>query len=121
MSREEFVPLVDALEIDASFSPRLITAEAILKFVHTDALRQIHFMRSGFEAMELEVEPGSSIVGKEIGHTGGLLRGCRVGAILRHDDVLIPQHGTEIMAGDRMLMLGVDGALSEVEPAFSPR
>ncbi len=121
VSREEFVPLVDALEIDASFSPRLITAEAILKFVHTDALRQIHFMRSGFEAMELEVEPGSSIVGKEIGHTGGLLRGCRVGAILRDDDVLIPQHGTEIMAGDRMLMLGVDGALSEVEPAFSPR
>ncbi len=121
VSREEYVPLVDALGLDSSFSPRLITAEAILKFVHTEALRQIHFMRSGFEAMELEAEPGSPIVGKEIGNTGGLLKGCRVGAILRDEDVVIPQEGTEILTGDRMLMLGVNGALSDVEQYFSPR
>ena len=121
VSREEYVPLVDALGIDSSFSPRLITAEAILKFVHTEALRQIHFMSSGFEAMELGVEPGSPISGKEIGHTGGLLRGCRVGAIVRDDDVVITREGMEILTGDRLLMLGVNGVLSDVEQAFSPR
>jgi trk system potassium uptake protein TrkA len=120
VSREEYVPLVDALGIDSSFSPRLITAEAILKFVHTEALRQIHFMRSGFEAIALGVEPSSPIAGKKIGHTGGLLKGCRVGAILRDEDVVIPRDGTEVLAGDRMLMLSVNGALSDVEPAFSP-
>ena len=62
VSREEFVPRVDALGIDSSFSPRLITAEAILKFVHTEALLQIHFMRSGFEALELAGEPSSPLV-----------------------------------------------------------
>ena len=121
VSREEFVPLVDALGIDSSFSPRLITAEAILKFVHTESLLQIHFMRSGFEALELVVEASSPISGKQIGKTGGLLSGCRVGAILRADEVVIPHQGTEVMAGDRLLMLGVNGALSEVEPAFAPR
>ncbi len=119
VSREEFVPLVDALDIDAAFSPRLITAEAILRFVHTRALRAMHFLRSGFEALELEVEEGASIVGREIGRTGGVLRGCRVGAVLRDGEVLIPQVGTELRAGDRVLMLGVDGTLAGVEPAFA--
>ena len=121
VSREEFVPLVDALSIDAAFSPRLITAEAILRFVHTRALRAMHFLRSGFEALELEVEEGALIVGRQLGRTGGMLSGCRVGAILRGNEVLIPHVGTEINAGDRVLMLGVNGTLSGVEPVFTER
>lgn len=119
VSREEFVPLVDALDLDAAFSPRLITAEAILRFVHTRALRAMHLLRSGFEALELEVEAGSRIAGRELGRTGGLLRGCRVGAILRDEQVLIPDVGSEIKAGDRVLMLGVEGTLRDVEPTFT--
>jgi trk system potassium uptake protein TrkA len=121
VSREEFTPLVDALEIDASFSPRLITAEAILRFVHTHTVRAIHLLRSGFEALELEAQPGAPIVGKAVGHTGGLLRGCRVGAILRDGEALVPPQEREIRAGDRLLMLGVVGALTGVEPAFDSR
>ncbi len=121
VSREEFVPLVDALEIDAAFSPRLIAAEAILRFVHTRALRAMHFLRTGFEALELEVEEGSLIVGRQIGRTGGVLHGCRIGAILRDSEVLIPRVGTEINAGDRVLMLGVDGTLADLEPVFTAR
>jgi trk system potassium uptake protein len=119
VSREEFVPLVDALNIDAGFSPRLITAEAILRFVHTRALRAMHLLRSGFEALELEVEVGAAIEGKSLGATRGMLRGCRVGAILRGETVLIPERGAEIAAGDRVLMLGMTGALADVERAFT--
>ena len=119
VSREEFTPLVDALAIDASFSPRLITAEAILRFVHTRTVRAIHLLRTGFEVIELEAEDGAKIVGKGIGETHGMLRGCRVGAILRGTEALIPHKGMEIRAGDRLLMLGVAGALSGVEPVFA--
>jgi len=119
VSREEFTPLVDALAIDASYSPRLITAEAILRFVHTRTVRAIHLLRTGFEVIELEAEQGAKIVGKGIGETHGLLKGCRVGAILRGEEALIPRKGMEILAGDRVLMLGVAGALSGVEPAFA--
>lgn len=119
VSREEFTPLVDALAIDASFSPRLITAEAILRFVHTHTVRAIHLLRTGFEVIELEAEAGAAIVGKGIGETHGMLKGCRVGAILRGEEAVIPQKGTEIRAGDRVLMLGVAGALAGVEPVFA--
>ena len=119
VSREEFTPLVDALEIDASFSPRLITAEAILRFVHTRTVRAIHLLRSGFEVLEIEAETGAPIVGKAVGETHGLLRGWRVGAILRGEDPLVPPRGIEIQAGDRVLMLGAVGALGDVESAFA--
>jgi trk system potassium uptake protein len=121
VSREEFTPLVDALAIDAAYSPRLIAAEAILRFVHTQTVRAIHLLRTGFEAIELEAEEGAKIVGKGIGDTHGMLRGCRVGAILRDQDAIIPQKGTQIQAGDRLLMLGVAGALTGVEPFFARR
>jgi len=119
VSREEFTPLIAALSIDASFSPRLITAEAILRFVHTATVREIHLLRSGFEVIEIEAEEGAKIVGKGIGETQGMLRGCRVGAILRGTEAMIPQKGTKILAGDRVLMLGVAGALAGVEPFFT--
>ena len=34
---------------------------------------------------------------------------------------MVPERGTRIEAGDRVLMLGVRGALAEVEPVFSER
>ena len=119
VSREEFTPLVDALGVDAAFSPRLITAEAILRFVHTRSVKAIHLTRTGFEAMELEVRPGARIVGMAIGETHGRLKHCRVGAILHEDGVSIPQRGHLISAGDRLLMLGPVGTITDVEPAFS--
>ena len=119
VSREEFTPLVDALGIDAAFSPRLIAAEAILKFVHTTSVKGIHLHRTGFEAMELEVRPGAQLVGMAIGETHGILRHCRVGAILSEGEVSIPARGSQISVGDRLLMLGPLGTMSEVEQAFA--
>jgi trk system potassium uptake protein TrkA len=119
VSREEFTPLVDALAIDAAFSPRLIAAEAILKFVHTTSVKGIHLHRTGFEAIEMEVRPGARIVGMAIGETHGLLRHCRVGAILSEGEVSIPSRGSQIGVGDRLLMLGPFGTMNEVEQAFA--
>ena len=118
ISREEFSPLVDALGLDASFSPRLITAEAILRFVHTKSVKALHFFRTGFEAMEMEVEPGAEIIGMAIGETHGILSHCRVGALLHDDTVEIPKRGTEINEGDRLLVLGEQGTLRGIESAF---
>ncbi|MFM8518989.1 MAG: Trk system potassium transporter TrkA [Solirubrobacterales bacterium] len=118
ISREEFAPLVDALGLDASFSPRLITAEAILRFVHTKSVKEIHLFRTGFEAMEMEVEPGAEIIGMAVGETHGILKHCRVGALLHDDTIEIPKRGTEIAEGDRLLVLGEQGTLRGIETSF---
>jgi trk system potassium uptake protein len=119
VSREEFTPLVDAIGLDAAFSPRLIAAEQILRFVHTRSVKAMHLTRTGFEALELEVHSRAPIVGKGIGETGGLLQHCRVGAILHEEGVSIPQKGTPISVGDRLLLLGPVGTVSAVEEVFA--
>jgi|688.fasta_scaffold15231_12 trk system potassium uptake protein TrkA len=119
ISREEFSPLVDALGLDAAFSPRLITAEAILRFVHTTNVKSIHLFRTGFEAMEIEAGAGAGIVGMAIGETHGVLHHCRVGAVLHDHEVVIPHRGMKIEDGDRLLVLGQQGTLKEIEPSFA--
>jgi trk system potassium uptake protein TrkA len=119
ISKEEYTPLIDALGIDAAFSPRLIAAEEILRFVHTKNVKSIHLLRTGFEAMEMEVSPNAPLVGMAIGETHGMLKHCRVGAILHEGECAIPQRGTTISAGDRLLMLGPLGSVTEVEPSFA--
>lgn len=119
VSREEFTPLVDALEIDGAYSPRLIAAEAILRFVHTRTVRAIHLLRSGFEALEFEVQADAPIAGRSIGETHGMLKGTRIGIILRGEQTLMPEKGMEILPGDRVLLLGVSGALAGLEPKFA--
>jgi trk system potassium uptake protein TrkA len=118
VSSEEFVPLVDALGVDAAFSLRLTTAEAILRFVRADVVRALHLTLSGAEVLDLEADPGAPIVGAPAASVDRLA-GCEIGAILRGDDVVIPENGEErIEAGDRVLLFRLRGAAPDVEQAF---
>jgi trk system potassium uptake protein TrkA len=119
VSREEFVPLVDALGIDGAFSLRLTTAEAILRFVRGESVRAMHILLGGSEALELAAEAGSPIDGSSIA-AEGLLEACEVGGIVRDGNVVIPREGDgeTIRAGDRVLLFRLEGAAREVARAF---
>lgn len=117
VSREEYVPLVDALGIDAAFSLRLTTAEAILRFVRASSVRAMHLMLTGSEVLDLHADPDSPIVGCHT-DSDGLLAGCEVGAILRDERVVIPDESTHVEAGDRVLVFRLAGAPGEVADAF---
>ena len=118
VSRDEYVPLVDALPIDGAFSLRLTTAEAILRQVHSDSVRAMHIMLTGAEVLDLHAEPGAEICGQPITEAGPL-EGCEVGAIVREDQVVIPADGERILAGDRVLLFRLHGVAEHVERAFN--
>lgn len=117
ISREEFVPLVSALGIDAAFSPRVITAEAILEYVRGGNVRALHLTLEGFEVSELEAETGSRIVGQQ---TNGdtLPSGCNIGPLLREGSIVMPDQAGRILAGDRVLVFGVLGASTRAGELF---
>jgi len=117
VTREQYVPLVDALGVDGAFSLRLTTAEAILRFVRVDTVRAMHLTISGAEVLDLNADPGSAIVGARA-EPAGRLSGCEVGAILRDGRVLIPAAGERIQAGDRVLLFRRRGTAARVEHAF---
>lgn len=117
VSREEFVPLVGALGIDGAFSPRLITASAILRFLRRGHVMSMHLIEGGSEMLELQADERSPIVGQQI-KEAGLPEDCMVGTILRAGHVLVPRGEERIQVGDRVLLFAQKGALAEVERAF---
>lgn len=117
VSREEFFPLVSALKIDAAFSPRLITASEILRFVRSGRMKSLHLLLGGAEVMELQAEEDSPIAGRKVSDTG-LPKSCAIGVIGRGDRVLFPLGHERIQAGDRVLIFAVTNVTGEVERAF---
>jgi len=118
VSREDFVPLVAALGIDAAYSPRLATAEAILRFARGEHVRAMHLLFSGAELLELHVEPGSPSDGRPIDGLE-LPEGAQIAAMLRGDQVIIQHEGTRIEGGDRVLLFGPRGTSASVERRFA--
>jgi len=117
VSSEQYVPLVHALGIDAAFSLRLTTAEAILRYVRSDAVRAVHLTLSGAELLDLHADPGSVIVGEPVA-SAGRFEGCEVAAITREEAVIIPEPEERVQAGDRVLIFRMAGAASGLERAF---
>lgn len=117
VSREEFVPLVDALDIDAAVSPRLVTAEAILRSIRGEHVEAMLLLIGGAEVLEVEAEPGCRADGRRIeqvnsmGHT-------HVAALVRDGEVIFATPDERVQAGDRVLVFSPRQGLSDVRSTF---
>jgi trk system potassium uptake protein len=120
VSREEFVPLVSALGVDTAFSPRQITAEAILRFLRGDHVLAVQLLPGGSELMELKAGERSAIAGRALSDSG-LPRGCVVTSIVRDGRVVVPGPSDRILPSDSVLLLAVKAAVPEAERAFRSR
>jgi trk system potassium uptake protein TrkA len=118
VSREEYMPLVDALAIDAAFSPRLVTAEAILRSVRGENVHAMHLLWGGAEILEVSVEPGCPSDGRPLAATGSLAR-TRPVAVVRDGRVLMPDGQLLVQGGDRVLVFNTRQGVSDVRRAFS--
>lgn len=118
VSREEYTPLVDALGIDAAFSPRLVTAEAILRSLRGANVHAMHLLIGGAEVLELEVDPGCAAQGRTVEAAGSMAR-THVAAIVRDGRVIIPRGGEKVEGGDRLVVFNVRRGLADIRRAFS--
>lgn len=114
VSREEYTPLVDALGIDAAFSPRLVTAEAILRSVRGTNVAAMQLLLGGAEIIEVEADTGCQAEGRSVEATAALVRG-RIAAIVRADRVLFPRADDRVHAGDRLLVFNPRSGVIDVE------
>ncbi|HET8755282.1 MAG TPA: NAD-binding protein, partial [Solirubrobacteraceae bacterium] len=117
VSREEYMPLVDALEIDAAFSPRLVTAEAILRSVRGENVHAMHLLWGGAEILEVSVEGGCLAEGRTIDATRTMAR-TRPVALVRDGRVLMPEDDLRIRGGDRMLVFNTRQGVADVRRVF---
>jgi trk/ktr system potassium uptake protein len=118
ISRGEFAPLADALGVDLTISPRVLAAEAILRFVRKGEVIDVALLASGAEMIELRVPERCRIAGRPLAEVG-FPEGAIVGAVLRDGDVVIPTGRDVLRAGDDAVVFTVENAVEEVENLFA--
>lgn len=118
VSREEFTPLVDALGIDAAFSPRLVTAEAILRSVRGPNVHGMYLLSGGAEVVEVHADMGCKAEGRTVADAGGRAK-THVAAIVRNGKVVIPQSNERLKGGDRLVLFNTRQGLAELDPMFN--
>jgi len=117
VSREDFVPLVDALGIDAAFSPRLVTAETILQAVRGENVHAMHLLVGGAEVLEVEVQANCKADGRTVEQVDSMTW-AHVAGIVRDGRVVMPDPGERVAAGDRIVLFSPRRGVADVDRAF---
>lgn len=119
VSSGEFAPLADALGVDLTISPRMLAAEAILRFVRRGEIVDVALLESGAEMIELRVPERCRVAGRPLSEVG-FPKGAIVAALLRDGDVVIPTGREILRPGDDAVVFTVENAIEEVERLFAP-
>jgi trk system potassium uptake protein TrkA len=112
VKRPDLISLVSALGIDAAISPRLVTADAMLRYLRCGQVLSILTSTSTeAEILEMEALPRARIVGRPL-HKVNLPEGIIIGAVARGDTITIPRGDTVIEAYDRVLVFALPKVVS---------
>ena len=117
VSREEFTPLVDALGIDAAFSPRLVTAEAILRAVRGPNVHAMYLLSGGGEVVEVQADPECRAAGSTVEDTN-LEAHTHVTAIIRDGRVIMPAAQERVRAHDRLVVFNAVQGVAALHRTF---
>ncbi|MDW7645029.1 MAG: Trk system potassium transporter TrkA [Desulfuromonadales bacterium] len=118
VNNPELVNLAPTLGLDASVSPRLAAAGAILKYVRRGGVISLATVEgSNSEVLEIEVKHGSGIENKTLQDLH-FPTGAIIGAIVRGTTYEIPSGESRLKEGDRVVIFALPGALAKVERFF---
>jgi trk system potassium uptake protein TrkA len=114
MNKPSYAPLAAALGIDAVVSPKQAAVSAILHFIRKGKVEAVVTVgEEAAEALEIVVLETSELAGKPLCEAD--LRDAVVGAIVRGDDVIIPDGDDVIEVGDHMVILALRSAIPRLE------
>jgi trk system potassium uptake protein TrkA len=118
LKRFEVIPLVEQIDIDIVLSPRILTAGAILKYIRRGDIVSVTVLgEEKAEMLELFAQPGSIAVNKKIQDIK-FPRGSVVGAVVRGEQVIVPDGNFRIDAFDRVIVFTLPQDLPKVEKLF---
>lgn len=116
VEQRQYVPLFEAVGIDAAVNPREVTAEEISRFTLERRAENVAILRSGeAEVLEFEVDEESLLAGRTIEQAvNELPEGVVIGAITRDGEYVPPRGATTIRAGDHVVVFIKEAILEDV-------
>jgi len=104
VGRPEFIPLMEQVGVDVVFSPRLLTAGAILRQVRREEVVAVSLLEGAkAEAIEMVIKAGSRIAGRPLKEIK-FPRRVLVGAAVRDGAIFIPNGKSVLAPGDRVVL-----------------
>lgn len=115
VSRSEYLPIFTKLGISKVISPRIATAEEVVRMVRRENVEKSIILEGG-EAELLEiVVPDDSSISKKLLKDLDLPRGILVAAIIRGNHVIIPKGDDYLQPGDRAVILSKSDLSSKLD------
>ncbi|MGE0668941.1 MAG: Trk system potassium transporter TrkA [Sphingomonadales bacterium] len=112
-------PLLPSLGIDVFIDPRATTVSTILRHVRRGRIRGLHSLpMADAELIEAEALETLEILDTPL-REAKVPTGVRIGAIVRGDQVIIPDGDTVIRAHDRVIVFALAQQIKKVEQMFS--
>ncbi|PVY77454.1 trk system potassium uptake protein TrkA [Tamilnaduibacter salinus] len=122
INNPDYVDLIQGGEIDVAISPQQTTIGSLLTHVRRGDVVNVHALRRGaaeaIEAIAHGDHRSSKVVGKRLDEIS-LPQGTTIGAIVRHNEVLIAHDHLRIQPDDHVILFLVDKSrIGEVERLF---
>ncbi|HYH17997.1 MAG TPA: Trk system potassium transporter TrkA [Azospirillum sp.] len=119
LNKSSYEPIIAALGINVVVSPGAVTVSSILRHVRRGRVAAVHTIGEGFgEVVEAEALETSRLVSAPLGKIG-LPHGMLIGAIVRGDEVIIPNSQTNIQPHDRVIVMATANLVRKVERMFA--
>lgn len=119
VNKENYLPLLSMIGVDASVNTRVTAADAILAFVRRREVRTLATLGDiDAEIVEFEIGPGSRLVGESLAALT-VPPGSIVASIVRDGKVVIPTGASTLAAADRIVVFTLPRAARAVQRLFS--
>ncbi len=119
INKTEYWPIIPTIGIDAYISKQLLTVNRILKFIRRGSVVNVATIPGiSAEVIELVTNPGSRITKKPLRNIG-FPEDAIVGAVMRENNVFIPDGDAKIEAGDKVVVFALPSDIHEVEKLFN--
>lgn len=123
INNPDYVDLIQGGEIDVAISPQQITIGSLLTHVRRGDVVNVYSLRRGaaeaIEAIAHGDHKSSKVVGKRLDEIN-LPQGATIGAIVRHNEVLIAHDHLRVQPDDHVILFLVDKSrIREVEKLFA--
>ena len=121
VNKASYREIYDLIGIDMAISPRILVANTILKAVRAESVAAISVIGEGrAEVLELEARMKEAKGGVRIKNLD-LPRGAVIGALVRGDEVIVPNGEVLIEWGDHVIVFTLPENLERVEEVFGAR
>jgi trk system potassium uptake protein TrkA len=118
VNKTEYLPITPTIGMDAVVSKKLLTVNAILRFIQRRALESIATIPGvRAEILEIIARNHSKITKKKLKNCT-FPRFAIVAAVKRNDEVFIPDGETQIRPGDSVVVFALPGAVDDVQKLF---